>query len=130
MRVFIILGAAAAVSAPAMAQPPEIRTPPPACRCEAAAPENAVVFEGIAIDAEITVDETGAAPAARQATVFRVTRRVDGAVENPARVFHVTDPDDCGVAFDYGKRYRVAARETEDALETDRCLIAAVAPQE
>jgi hypothetical protein len=119
MAAIMVVGLAGA----AFAQP-EMKTPPSKCRCAApAAGEEDVVFKGLVVDAEMTVDASGVAVEPRQATIFRLIRAVKGEVSGPVKVWHVTNPDKCGVTFDYGKEYTVIARKKNNALETDFCLM-------
>ena len=97
------------------------------CGCASAAPADLTV-EGLVVDAEVLLGPDGRSALDRQATVFNVlpSTRPDraGDVKGRTRIFHSTAERKCGVAFDYGKNYRVPVRRTEDgALETDFCLI-------
>lgn len=92
------------------------------CACSQADERPRVAFTGYATDAELTLGEDGRSAEERQATIFRVTKGRSADVPELAKVWHVTDPAKCGVKFDYGKRYDVAAVKREDgALETDWC---------
>ncbi|MCA8887326.1 MAG: hypothetical protein KDA46_00725 [Parvularculaceae bacterium] len=109
------------VDALAMKHPPR-PDPYAKCVCEDADAASVMSFVGIVSDAQVLLGEDGRSPAARQATIFRVVKTVKGEVSNPARVWHMTAPEECGVTFDYGKRYDVRVIAVEDGLETSWCL--------
>lgn len=81
-----------------------------------------MIFNGVVVDAEVTVDASGRTANARQATIFRIVRTIKGEVESPAKVWHMTNIKKCGVQFDYGKLYVVHARIVDKVIETDACL--------
>jgi len=124
------LGAALAAqaSAPSLSEPPPIRRlQAPQCVCAGAPPSDYVVLEGLVVDAEVTLAASGRAANARQATIFDVAQAVEDVAAGRTRVFHTTNAEDCGISFDYGRRYSVAVRRTEaDELETDACLMRAL----
>ena len=91
------------------------------CSCKTIDPLTIVRFQGFASDAEMTLGEDGKTANARQATIFRVLKGAGADVPPLARVYHVTDPAKCGISFDYGKRYDVAAVKKDGVLETDWC---------
>ncbi len=74
------------------------------------------------VDAEVTLSADGLSPADRQATIFNVTSSSTD-IEGRTRIWHATKPSQCGVTFDYGKKYSVVARETAEGFETDACLM-------
>ena len=98
------------------------------CSCKDATPAM-LLLEGLVVDAEVTLGPDGRSANDRQATFFNVLKaREDGKlakVSGRTKVFHQAGSAKCGVSFDYGKRYAVPVRKTEDGeLETDFCLIA------
>jgi hypothetical protein len=113
------------------AEPPEEKAPAVVCKCAEAPPADAVIFEGVPYDAQITLDANGQKPEPRQATLFRLQKievgdgpkTADGMPSKEVKVWHNADLKKCGVRFDYGKRYRVRARKVGDNLETDFCLM-------
>lgn len=118
-------GAEAAQSAPQMSKPHA------KCYCKTPDPnEKDIFFKGVVVDAELTVDSSGLSVTPRQATIFRAIEPQKLGLENPIKVWHVTNPDKCGVTFDYGKEYTVKARKKDDALETDLCLMKDYLPKE
>lgn len=113
--------------------PPAAPSPPPLlpekdpyaeCRCPASAEEAATSFVGVAKDARLRLGPDGRSVLPRQATVFSVISADDSSIRVGAdvSVWHVTAPADCGVTFDYGRRYEIRARKADDGLETDWCL--------
>ena len=90
------------------------------CRCEAEGAEKAdAEFTGLVTDAQTFLAEDGKSIADRQATVLRV---LDGLDEKTVKVFHSTMPDNCGLTFDYGKRYEVSVRSVDGNYETNYCI--------
>ncbi|MBB5517480.1 hypothetical protein [Amphiplicatus metriothermophilus] len=130
----ICLAAAQAGSLGDLAAPPPLpNRPEPAirCACPQDAPEEKIVFTGIVVDAELRVDASGRAVQPRQATVFRLIRADDPALKTPVKVWHPIESERCGLSFDYGRQYTLAARRTEKgALETDQCLLRAAPADE
>lgn len=104
--------------------PPEIRTPP-SCVCPASSEPPDVTFSGYVVDAEVTLGSNRRSVEDRMATIFDVEQSSDGELEGRTRLWHNADPATCGVSFDYGKKYSVAARWSGDELETDKCLMRA-----
>ncbi len=88
------------------------------CSC-ASAPAPETVLEGLVVDAELTLRPDGLRANDRQATVFETANAKDR-----FKVFHSTSQSACGVAFDYGKKYAIPVRTSDDgAYETDFCLM-------
>lgn len=102
--------------------PPEIKKPP-SCVCPAASAPPDVTFSGYVVDAEVTLGADRRSVEDRMATIFDVDWSSDGDFEGRTRLWHNADPATCGVSFDYGKKYTVAARRSGDELETDKCLM-------
>ncbi len=97
------------------------------CSCAKTKPPE-FMLQGLVVDAEMTLGPDGRKAAQRQATIFNVLSATEfgkpANVEGRLKIFHVTNPDECGVRFDYGKEYMVYARKTEEgAYETDYCLM-------
>ena len=100
-----------------------------ACVCAAEIATDVVIITGLVVDAELTLGPDGLSTNERQATVFDVSKTNAPAITGRTKVWHSTNLSKCGVLFDYGKKYEVAARKTENgALETDRCLMAGRLP--
>jgi len=93
------------------------------CACAPGAPPVDIEFEGVATDALLTATPDGLRVAPRQATIFRVTRVIKGEAKTPMKVWHLTNPQHCGVSFDYASSYRVKARFRNKEAETDACLM-------
>lgn len=110
-----------------LAAPPVFeREKPVDCGCEEAAPALAYL-EGFVVDAELTLGADGRSINDRQATIFDVLQGQDIVAMNVrgrTKIFHSANRKQCGVTFDYGKKYRVPVRKTEDGkFETDLCLV-------
>ena len=121
-----ILLAVALQASSAPSAPPEIRDLPSKCVCESVdktSEAEIVAFRGVVSGAEMRVDETGQNPLPRQTTLFRLIKFIEGEAETPVRVVHLTNSDDCGVTFDYGRQYTIRAKRVEGVLETDQCLM-------
>lgn len=116
----------------AQASPAELTEPPKLrkaaqCACGDDAPTDYITLRGLVVDAEVTLAPSGRAVNDRQATIFDIVEASGGDAAGRTRVWHLTDPDRCGVAFDYGLSYTLAARRTDEGdLETDACLMRAV----
>lgn len=112
------------------AEPPHHKTPTVravGCRCSDQTEPGAIIIEGVVVDAEVTLAPGGLSVNDRMATIFDV--KGQGEISGRTRVWHQSNPDQCGVTFDYGLTYKVALRQTEDgALETDACLMRKTRP--
>jgi hypothetical protein len=97
------------------------------CRCADQTEAALIILEGITVDAEVTLSADGLSPADRQATIFNITSSSAG-IKGRTKIRHATSEKNCGVTFDYGRKYKIAARETEDGLETDQCLMRRARP--
>ncbi|NWG72462.1 MAG: hypothetical protein HXY23_12780 [Parvularculaceae bacterium] len=93
------------------------------CVCSANAKPVDIEFEGVAVDAALVALKDGVGVEPRQATIFRVTRAFKGEAKTPMKVWHLTNPQRCGVKFNYAASYRVKARVKNGAVETDACLM-------
>ena len=96
------------------------------CSCANKTDGERVNFTGIVTDAELMLGADRRSTQPRQATIFRVLKGGGENVPDPAKVWHVTDPANCGVTFDYGKRYEIVAVENDRGeLETSYCVMPA-----
>ncbi len=97
------------------------------CGCaKAAAPD--FLLTGLVVDAELVLGADKRSAADRQATIFNILSAMKNGepidTRGRTKIFHGTNINECGVAFDYGKQYMVYARKSEDgAYETDYCLM-------
>lgn len=92
------------------------------CRCPDKDDSALIILEGLVIDAEVTLSADGLSPADRQATIFKINGS-NRSVKGRTRIWHSNKEKQCGVNFDYGKKYEIAARRTEQGFETDACLM-------
>lgn len=102
---------------------PRVIDPYALCSCKAADEASLVRFTGYASDAELTLSDDPLKANDRQATIFRVVRGMSDDVAEMTKVYHRVNPAKCGVSFDYGKRYDVAAVKKDGVLETDWCVM-------
>ncbi len=101
------------------------------CSCRDALRSPLIHFEGIVVDAEVTVAPDGRTPNDRQATIFDIQPGNAAGVRGRTRIFHSSDTKKCGVVFDYGKSYNLTVRKTADGqYETDWCLMRPIPPLE
>lgn len=124
LTAFLAAFAAAQISPADLAAPPPLypeRRPRPACACPAEAPANLTAIEGLVVDAEVTLGADGRSVNDRQATIFEVASGI-----NPGgrvKIWHSTIEAQCGVTFEYGRKYKIVARQDDEGLlETDACL--------
>lgn len=99
------------------------------CACAKPARPADIEFRGVAIDATMVAGQGGANVESRQATVFRVTRVIKGEAATPMKVWHLSDPNRCGVTFNYAASYVVKARLKNGKAETDLCLMPELKPK-
>lgn len=92
------------------------------CRCPDLDDTTLIILEGLVVDAEATLSADGLSPADRQATIFDVNGSNINVIGR-TKIWHSTKTKQCGVIFDYGKKYSVATRRTEQGFETDACLM-------
>ena len=92
------------------------------CRCPDRDDSALIILEGLVVDAEVTLSADGLSPADRQATIFNISRS-SASVSGRTKIWHSTKEKQCGVNFDYGKKYEVVARRLEQGFETDACLM-------
>ena len=131
MLIAALSAAMVAQASPAeLTEPPQLRKPAsPQCVCAVEGDTDNITLEGLVVDAEVTLAPDRRSTNARQATIFDVARASEQGVRGRTRVWHTTVIEQCGVAFDYGRRYTVAARRTETGdLETDECLMRSLSP--
>ena len=93
------------------------------CTCPADASAD-VTLSGYVIDAKVILGADGRSVEDRMATIFDVKSSNDSSISGRTAVWHSIDEDSCGVSFDYGKKYTVRARWSDnEELETDACLM-------
>ncbi len=123
--------AALGANTAALAQPePDIMTPPvlrkveiSKCVCRDNPEIETVSLKGLVVDAEVSLGPDGKTAADRQATFFNVFVSDEKQLRGRTKVWHLTDPDNCGISFDYGRQYSIAVRKNDEGeLETDLCL--------
>jgi len=109
--------------------PPGIRNRAPlTCECSAEREPGLIVIEGLVIDAEVRLSEDGLSAHERQATIFNIAKSNNHKLSGRTHIWHQTNENKCGVTFDYGKKYQISVRTTEEGqLETSSCLIAQTA---
>ena len=102
--------------------PPTIRKAP-SCTCTGKEKPD-VTFNGYVIDAEVILGADQRSVEDRMATIFDVKYSDDSTISGRTRLWHDVSEENCGVTFDYGKKYSVMARWGENGeLETDSCLM-------
>lgn len=114
----VLLQGAAEADAPA----PRRFDPYLLCVCKDDVAEEQVTFTGYATDAQMILGEDGRSALPRQATIFRIEKGPKD-LASPVKVWHVTKPEKCGLAFAYGRRYDVVAVKKGGELETNWCLM-------
>lgn len=92
------------------------------CVCPDVSALEKVEFSGFASDAEVILGDDGRSAKPRQATIFRVDKGPKD-FPSPAKVWHLTKPEKCGVSFSYGRRYDIVAVKKGDEIETNWCLM-------
>lgn len=98
------------------------RTARPQCACPDETPPDLITIEGLVVDAEVTLGADRRSVNERQATIFEVAQPLND--KKRVKVWHSTLEAQCGLTFEYGRKYKITARRTEnDALETDLCLM-------
>jgi len=132
LGVWVTLAASSAVyaadgystAAPKAKPAPTIRAK---CLCPAPVEGAIVRLEGLVVDAELTLGPDGRTANDRQATIFEIWRSDGAEVSGRTKVWHSADTEACGVIFDYGRKYQLAARKNEAGeLETDACVMRAI----
>ena len=122
-----MIGAGAASMSLALAQAtPEwdgkdvsVRAP---CTCTAETPY--AVLEGYVVDAEVTLGADRLSINERQATIIDIPPGASSVASGRTRIWHSNDLKACGVEFDYGKKYSIPVRQSDDGeFETDKCLM-------
>ena len=94
------------------------------CECPPELDPNPIILQGLVIDAMVTLAPGGLSVNERQATVFDVSSSTDKKFKGRTPVWHSNIPDNCGLTFNYGSKYKIAARKNEEGkLETDQCLM-------
>lgn len=94
-----------------------------ACTCPSAEEKPDVTLSGHVVDAKVILSADQRSVEDRMATIFDV-KTSDAGLSGRTAVWHDVSDAKCGITFDYGKKYSVAARRDENGdLETDRCLM-------
>ncbi|MEO1136355.1 MAG: hypothetical protein AAFW68_07065 [Pseudomonadota bacterium] len=107
-----------------LTEPPALKDES-ACICPALKEKPDVTLSGHVVDARVILSADQRSVEDRMATIFDV-KTSDAGLTGRTAVWHDVSDAKCGVTFDYGKNYSVAARRGENGdLETDRCLMAA-----
>ncbi|MEM6413763.1 MAG: hypothetical protein AAF720_03810 [Pseudomonadota bacterium] len=117
----LVLIALAQSTAP---EPPATKVADPYEECTCTADHKIVEteFVGLVQDARLSLAPGGLSVLPRQRTVFKVISSKDRSIKDTVEIWHETKPQDCGITFNYGKRYRVPLRRVKGGLETDYCL--------
>lgn len=115
-------------SAADLAAPPQLygKDPTePRCVCiDDQTPKEFITLKGLVVDAEVTLSANRLSTNDRQTTIFDVTQASNNETSGRTRIWHSTLVGQCGVTFDYGRRYTLAVRKSETGqLETDECLM-------
>lgn len=119
----IVLFLLAAMQGADLTAPPAVIEDNPDCTCPAGSAAD-LVLSGYVIDAIIIPGADLRTYEARMATIFDVSSSSDEGVTGRTEVWHAFGEAACGVSFDYGKKYTVSARWSEDGeIETDACLM-------
>lgn len=114
-------GDGAIAAAPELKAPPSVRA---ACPCPKEPEPGVMTLRGLVVDAELTLGPDGRSANDRQATIFDITPGNPYGVSGRTRIYHSTDTNKCGVLFDYGSKYLLRVRKTENGeFETDKCLM-------
>ncbi len=113
---------------PSLGDAPTIRKlPKKECSCPPEPEKDVFTLYGLVVDAEVTLAPDGRSANERQATIINLVEPDDDAnvsAGERARVWHKTKSEQCGVTFDYGRKYKIPARKTEQGqFETDLCLM-------
>lgn len=108
---------------PGLTDAPEIKDVS-ACTCPKVKEKADITFSGFVVDAKVILSADQRSVEDRMATVFDIKNASDASFSGRTSVWHDVSDAQCGVTFDYGKKYSVAARRGENGdLETDRCLM-------
>jgi hypothetical protein len=92
------------------------------CVCPDVSGAEEVRLTGYATDAQMILGEDGRSALPRQATIFRIEKGPKD-LASPAKVWHFTKPEKCGLSFAYGRRYDIVAVKKGDEIETNWCLM-------
>ena len=123
--LFFVVVAASALQEAQIAPPPAPKSPSVRsneCRCPELVPAPDYLLEGLVVDAEVSLAPDGLDVEDRRATIFMISRSATD-VKGRTKIWHTTRTRTCGVNFDYGKKYKIAVRKTEEGFETDACLM-------
>lgn len=123
MKSVVLLLAFMAQGAGDLTAPPKLKEFSEECVCPADI-EPDVTLTGYVIDAQIILGADRRSVEDRMATIFDVKSSSSSKISGETKVWHNVSEQACGVTFDYGKKYTVAARyDEENELETDSCLM-------
>ncbi len=92
------------------------------CTCPETPPKGVIEISGLPKDAQLALAPDGRSVLREQTTIFSVLRSSSPDIKGEVGVWHSTNPKDCGVSYDYGRRYTVRIVRRNDRLETDYCL--------
>ena len=123
--LFFAVVAASTLQDAQTAPPPAQKTPSirsNECRCPETIPAPDLLLEGLVVDAEVSLTPDGLDVEDRRATIFTIARG-ETDVKGRTKIWHTIRTRSCGVNFDYGKKYKIAVRKTEEGFETDACLM-------
>ncbi len=121
--IFAAMAGLSAGQAPDLTEPPKLKEVTQSCVCPSRVSAD-VTFKGFVIDAKVILGSDRRSVEDRMATIFDVNYSDDSKVTGATPVWHHVSESACGVTFDYGKNYTVAARWGENGeLETDQCLM-------
>ncbi len=107
-----------------LAKPPVSIRKGPSCQCTDEIEDGVLTLIGIVVDAEITLAADGISANDRQATIFSINPSTANDYKGRTKIWHSSSKAQCGMTFNYGAKYKLTVRKTEDgALETDACLM-------
>lgn len=124
MMLIALLAALQGQLPPSLTAPPQTREVDPylLCRCDDETEADVTTITGIVRDAELRLAPDGLSVLPEQVTIFSVIKSSDPSIGKEVRIHHKTRPKDCGLSFDYGKRYDIRATRKDSVLETNWCL--------
>ena len=118
-----LLSTALHAGTPYTAPPPPALPGQESCVCPAYS-DSDLTISGFVVDAQMILGADRRSVEERMATIFDVTQSSDPKFTGRVKVWHNVSEAQCGVSFDYGKKYSVPARYNDAGdLETDKCLM-------
>jgi len=94
------------------------------CQCPDEVEDGVLILIGLVVDAEITLAADGISVNDRQASIFNINPSSTNDYKGRTKIWHSSNKAQCGMTFNYGAKYTLTVRKTEDgALETDACLM-------